>query len=207
MNLFRRNPSFASATTVTLALAVGGTVALFSVIYGLLLRPLPVPAAERVAITYLTDNRFLDRPGIVSYPHFRQWQESGTAFERLAAMTPQRFDVTGGGPAERMDAAVVTLNFFDTLGVRPLMGRTFTEADANSAPCVIAFTVWQTRFAADPAIVGRVLKAGDLSFTIIGVMPPAFQCWRGATGRRGEVRHAPGGARPRYRDETREPRP
>jgi hypothetical protein len=110
VRLLGRAPAFALAATATIALAVAGIVAIVSVIYGLLFRPLLVPGADRVMVIGIVDSRLpgTDRPA--SFPQYRDRQDSVAAFERLAAVTHTRFDVTGGGPAERLAGEVVSDN-------------------------------------------------------------------------------------------------
>ena len=180
LTLLRRRPGFAAATILTLAVTLGVTLAVASLIYGLLLRPLPVASSGRLLIVHATDSQLGRTRDPVSYPQFREWEGSTPALEQMAAFTERRLDVTGDGvPAQRLRAAAVSEAFFETLGVSPVAGRVFTARDAGGSPCVISHALWQSRFGGRADALGRTLRAGDLSFAIVGVMPPAFQRWRG----------------------------
>src|SRR5688572_19978746 len=124
--LLRRRPGFTIGAGATIALAVGGSVAIFSVVYGLLLRPMVVADANRLVVARSQDARFPGASSPVSFPQFQDWEISVPALERMAAVGDIRFDVTGDGPADRLAGQAVSSNFFDTLGVRPAMGRTFS---------------------------------------------------------------------------------
>ena len=160
LRLLRRNPGFATAAVSTLALGIGATTAIYSALYGILLRPLPVTDESSLVVAYATFAGVRDDAPI-SYPRFQEWQGSG-AFESLAALSRTRLDLTGGAAAERVEAAKVSDNFFTVLGVQAALGRVFTTADrtASETPAVISDALWRRRFGADPAIVGRRLTAG-----------------------------------------------
>jgi putative ABC transport system permease protein len=179
--LLRRRPGFAIGTGATIALAVGGSVAIFSVVYGLLFRPMVVPDANRLVVARSEDARFPGVSSPVSFPQFQDWEVSAPALERVAAVGDIRFDVTGEGGAERLAGQAVSSNFFETLRVPPAVGRTFTSTDAGSSPCVISHRLWQGRFGGDPEILGRGITAGKYTFRVVGVMPAGFERWRGTT--------------------------
>jgi putative ABC transport system permease protein len=178
--LLRRRPGFVAGAVGTLALAAGATIAVFSLVYGLLLRPSIVPAADRVVIVRSIDRQLPEAPGDVDYPQLEDWVTSVPALRTLAAVSDLRFDITGGAAAERVDGQVVSWNFFETLGVPPAHGRTFDAGDAGTRPCVISDRLWRGRFGADAHIVGKTITAGDAAFTVLGVMPAGFERWRGA---------------------------
>ena len=136
LRLLRRSPGFTLAAVLTLALGIGATTAIYSVIYGLLLRPLPVRDEASLVVVYATARGIRDNAPI-SYPKFLEWRSSG-AFEDVAAIHPARIDLADGA-AERVDAAHVSDNFFSVLGVRTALGRVFSESDraATETPVVI----------------------------------------------------------------------
>ena len=179
LRLLVRRPLFTLGAAGTLALAVGGTIAIFSIVYGLLFRPLIVPQADRLLIVQQVDAREPQLRGSVDFPQFTDWQTSVAAFSSLAAVSSLRFDLVGGGPAERIDGQAVTWNFFETLAVPPEIGRTFNPGDTGGHPCVISDRLWRGRFGGDPRVLGREISAQDDSFFIVGVMPPGFERWRG----------------------------
>jgi putative ABC transport system permease protein len=179
--LLRRRPGFTVGAGATIALAVAGSVAIFSVVYGLLLRPMAVADANRLVVARSQDARFPGMSSSVSFPQVQDWVASVPAVERLAAVGDIRFDVTGEGPAERLAGQAVSWNFFDTLGVRAQVGRTLSAADRSGSPCVISDRVWRGRFGGDAQILGRKIRAGESTFAVVGVMPPGFERWRGVT--------------------------
>jgi putative ABC transport system permease protein len=175
--LLRRNPGFALVTILTLALGIGGTTAIYSIVYGILFRPLPVHDEASLVVAYATSSIRGDAP--VSHPRYRDWADSG-AFDALAGLTLTQLDLTDG-VAERVSTAGVTGNFFAVLGANAQLGRTLIAADfeAGETPVVISDALWRRRFAADPAILGRPIGAGQQQFTVVGVMPRRFDRWRG----------------------------
>src|SRR5580658_7378227 len=130
-----KNPGFAAVAVLALALGIGANTAMFSVVYGILLRPLPYPDAERIAVVYI---HFLpwDNPrGNMSMADFLDWKNQTTTFEdpSLYASVGQRFDLTGNGASEQVYGAAATPGFFTTLGARPIMGRTFLPGEDRPA--------------------------------------------------------------------------
>ena len=169
-----RRPLFAAAVVATLALGIGGNVALFSVVDGVLLRPLPYPDPERLVILWENDRlRGSDREA-VSAPDYRDFVEMNRSFESLAARV--RLDRTLGTLAEplRVSSARVSANYFSMLGTRPLAGRTFLpeeERPGNDRVVVLTEGLWREHFGADPGVVGqRVLLDGEPA-TLVGVVP------------------------------------
>ena len=177
IRVLRCRPAFATATIVTLALGIGVTTAVYSVVYGVLVRPLPVRDEASLVIAYATTSIRNDAP--VSFPRYAAWRDSG-AFEALAGITPAGFDLTED-VAERVPAAGVTGNFFSLTGATAQLGRTLQASDAAApeVPAVISDTLWRRRFGADAAILGRSIKAGQQRLTIVGVMSPRIERWRG----------------------------
>ena len=177
VRLWRRRPLFASATIVTLALGIGVTTAVYSLVYGVLLRPLPVRDEASLVIAYAATGVRTDAP--VSFPRYSAWRDSG-AFEALAGVTPAGFDLTEG-VAERVPASGVTRDFFSVVGATPQLGRTLDGSDVNGdgVPVVISNALWKRRFAGDPTILGRSIRAGQQVLTVVGVMAPRFERWRG----------------------------
>jgi hypothetical protein len=169
-----RRPLFAAAVVATLALGIGGNVALFSVVDGVLLRPLPYPDPGRLVILWENDRlRGSDREA-VSAPDYRDFVEMNRSFESLSARV--RLDRTLGTLAEplRVSSARVSANYFSMLGTRPLAGRTFLpeeERPGNDRVVMLTEGLWREHFGADPGVVGqRVLLDGEPS-TLVGVVP------------------------------------
>jgi putative ABC transport system permease protein len=170
---FLKTPGFTLVAVFTLALGIGGTAATFSVVQHVLLRGLPYPAADRVMYV----NEWARGRGMaVSPPNFMDWQADNRSFASLAMYQEQNLTLSAGEP-ERIDAIGASPELFDVLAVRPLLGRTFTAADARpGAPqvAVIGYSLWQRRFGGDPALVGRSITLEGEPYAVVGVMPDRF---------------------------------
>lgn len=179
-----RNPFYALVAVIAIALGIGANTAIFSVVNAVLLRPLPFTNPEQL-VEVKTQNlsRESEASSGGSPADFWDWQEQSQRFEQMSAIRGGGETLALGEHLEVFPGASVSTNFFDTLGVRPLIGRTFSPQDGQSnAPgaVVISYGLWQERFGGDSAVVGRVVKTADGSTTIIGVMPPAFKFPAGA---------------------------
>jgi putative ABC transport system permease protein len=171
----RRSPGFASVCLITVALGVGANTAMFSVVEGLMLAPLPFPQANRLVFLWET------APGTsqldVSYPNFADWERTSRSFNHMSAVTFHNFDLTAPGRAEHLVGIRASSGFLATLGVKPAIGRDFTasEDEPNGRSVVlISDHLWKERFGADPHINGRPVDLDGKSFTVIGVLPAAF---------------------------------
>jgi predicted permease len=168
----RRNPGFAVVAVVTLALGMGVNTAVFSILEGLVLRPLPIEDPGRVVL--VEGHRFVQ----VSIPDYRDVQRENTTFSALAAYRPTTMAMDRGTGAQQVFGYLVSGNYFETLGLRPALGRFFTDAEdvgRNSAPlAVLSHASWTTRFSGDPRVVGSTVRINNLPYTVIGVMPPEF---------------------------------
>ncbi|HKG92437.1 MAG TPA: ABC transporter permease [Gemmatimonadaceae bacterium] len=183
----RRSPAFAAVAALTLALGVGATTAIYSVVDAVLLRPLPYAAADRLVV--VRQHRAVDArtPMEVSYPDFLDWRAQARSFEAVAAVPSNvsRFvyEAAGGGDAEQIYGALASGELFPTLGARPLLGRTLTPEDdrAGAAPVVVVgHRLWRTRLGGEAAAVGRAITLGGRSYTVVGVMPRGFEFPRSA---------------------------
>jgi len=170
-----RNPAFTAATVLVLALGIGANTAMFSVVYGVLLRPLPYPEAERLAVVCM---RFYPRDfefGTLSLRDFQTWREGNHAFEEPSVFSGTRLDIGGReGAPEQVRGALVTSGFFPALRLPPLIGRVFAPGeDQPSAPSLmmIGESLWRRRFAADPKVIGESVLVGGAPYTVIGVAP------------------------------------
>jgi predicted permease len=171
----RHTPGFTAVAVLTLGLGIGGNVAIFSVVRHVLLQPLPYPEPERLVVIWENDRlRGTTREG-TSGPDFRDFEQRLRSFERLAAR--QRSNLTLAsreGEAVRLPASLVTPGYFAMLGVEPLLGRSFEEADtrAGSAPvAVLGERLWRSRFGADPGVLGLSLPLDGRATTVVGVVP------------------------------------
>jgi putative ABC transport system permease protein len=171
-----QRPGFTLVATLTLALGIGANSAIFSVLHGVLLRPLPY--ADPAAIV-LPHTRWSANPrGPFSLPEYFDLREQTRALDRVGAYSNGTLTLTGAGEAERLRAGYVTADALPVLGVAPVLGRGFTaEEDAPGRPAVVVLGdgLWRRRFGGDPAIVGRTLTLDDIPTTVIGIMPPGFQ--------------------------------
>jgi putative ABC transport system permease protein len=172
--LLRKSPGFTAAALVTLALGIGATTAIFSVVDGVLLRPLPYPESERLV---RVGERFRNSYETINYPNFRDWQAQQTVFQGLAVWRRASANLTGGGEPLRLPVVQVSGGLFPLLGLHPQLGRTITAADdAPGAPAVavLAHGLWQRRFGSDPAALGRSITLDGRPHAIVGVMPADF---------------------------------
>jgi putative ABC transport system permease protein len=172
---FRKAPGFSVLVVAVLAVGIGANTAIFSIVNGVLLRPLPFAGADRlVAVDSTTRNE----PDTSSYPDFLDWHARATTFDRLAAYDTVAVTLTGVGDAASVSCAIVTADLLPMLGVAPLQGRVFTpEDDAPGAPRTVILRegLWAQRFARDPAIVGRSITLDGDPFVVVGVMPDRFE--------------------------------
>jgi putative ABC transport system permease protein len=175
--LLRKSPGFTAVALLTLALAIGANTAIFSVVNGVLLRPLPFPEPERLFSVLRRDEVNVTS---VSVPQYAFLATRAGPFSRLTAWPGQGggFNLSGEGLPERVGGARVTQSFWDVVGIPPRLGRGFLpEEDVPGGPkvAVIGHELWQRRFGGSPEVLGRSLTLSGESYTIVGVMPPGFQ--------------------------------
>jgi predicted permease len=175
LRMLLKNPGFTAVVVLTLALGIGANAALFSVVNGVLLNPLPYPQPEQLVTLHQSKPNF--ETGAMPYPNFRDLQKENQTFSGMAISRPFGFNLTGAGEAERLNAQLVSADFFSVLGVTPALGRNFTlsEDERGAAPVVIiSAELWQRKFGAAPDVAGKSLTLDDRSYTIIGVIPASF---------------------------------
>ncbi len=171
-----------------LATGMGATSAIFTVLNEALLKPLPFGEADRLTILYDTQRSpdGTEREYPVSPANFDAWRRMNQTFDEIAASAPRDVNLTGAGEPMRLPAAEVVANFFSTLGVEPILGRTFSPGEdqlGGVAPAVvISYGLWQRRFGGDPAIVDQPILLNDHSYTVIGIMPKGFGFPEGLEG-------------------------
>jgi putative ABC transport system permease protein len=176
LRMLWKSPLFTIPAISILAIGLGGTLAIATLLDTLLFRPLPYDEAERVVTVW--QKPFNGDREDVAPANFLDWRERSQSFERLAAVIPYSYDFTGEGEPEVFFGAQVTEGFFEALGTRPLIGRTFqTHEHRTGARPVVMIThgLWQRRFGGDPGIINRPLRLDDRPFTIVGVLPPDFR--------------------------------
>jgi len=180
LRALRREPGFAAAAILTVALGVGANTAIFSIVNGVLLRPLPYASPDRlVALREVVPAFARMYPTLpVSARHFVEWRARAKSFERLSVMDPTTVTLTDGAQAEQLDAMRVSADIFRTLGVQAALGRAFLDGedqDGRGDVAVITDSLWQRHFHADPHIAGRIIHLDSRAITVVGVMPRWFQ--------------------------------
>lgn len=156
--LLKKQPGFTLVAVLTLALGIGANTAIFTIVNGLLLRPLPYPEAERLAVVDTTMRRARVEVRATSYPDFVSWRDQNTVFEQIAARSSQSFSLLSGDEPERVSGELVSANYFSLLGVQAAYGRTFLpEEDRTPGTHRVALVghgLWQRRFGGIPNLVG-----------------------------------------------------
>jgi len=175
LRLLIQSPGFAAIAVLTLALGIGANTALFSVVNGVLLNPLPYPHSDRLVVVY---GRIagLDS-GPIEYPNFLDWQRDSRSFAAMASYRNEDYNFVGNGEGERLSGYMISASFFDTLGVVPVLGRTFRVDDdqIGAAPvAVLSGGFWKRKFGASPEIIGKSITLNGTAYTIIGVIPDTF---------------------------------
>jgi putative ABC transport system permease protein len=173
--ILAKHPGFSLVAILTLALGIGANTAMFSVVNGVLLNPLPFPESERLVVLY--ENKVHFEHGAISYLNFLDWQEDNRSFATMAAFRPANFSLTGAGDPERVNAEMISAEFLPILGVQPFSGRMFTSGEdrLGAAPvALISEGYWRRKFGAAPDILGRTLVLDGTGYAVIGVIPANF---------------------------------
>jgi putative ABC transport system permease protein len=173
-----RNPGTTLAALVALALGIGANTAIFSVVSGVLLEPLPYPKPNELMLVW-EKNPSIGFPRFSVSPHnFEDWREQGRSFAGLAALEMTRMNLTGGDQPESVPGARVSADYFRVLGVEPVRGRAFRPEEGRlgaNRVAVISHGLWQRRFGSDPSAVGAALRLDGEPYTVVGVAPPGFE--------------------------------
>ncbi|MDP9322179.1 MAG: ABC transporter permease [Acidobacteriota bacterium] len=177
--LLSNNRGFAGAVLITIAVGVGGTAAVFSVVYGVLLRPLPYSEPERlVRMWEVHPGGQAPIPGpALSGPTYRAWSRSSATLQDIAAFRGSDYSVAWADVAQRLRGTRVTPSLFRLLRVSPVMGRFFSDSDADEGAqpvVVLAHSLWRERFGGNPAVIGEPFRIDGVDHEIIGVAPPGF---------------------------------
>jgi putative ABC transport system permease protein len=169
-----RAPGFALVSIVTLALGIAATTIVYSIVDGILLRPLPIRDPDRVVLA----REFINgAENSVSWPSYLDWEQRQTSFSHMAAWRGINTNLTGRGEPRRLNARQMTWNMLATLGVTPWLGRDFTAADDQpdvTRTALVSYRFWQRELGADRAAIGRTIMLDDAPATVIGVLPPGF---------------------------------
>ena len=172
-----KSPGFASIAILTLTLGIGANTAIFSVVNGVLLNPLPYPQPDRITMLFHDKPAF--RTGSISYPNFDDWRRENQSFSSMAAYRQMGgVTLSGYGEPEVVTGQMISNGFFEILGIAPVLGRTFTadEDRLGANPTVmISEGLWKLRFASDPSVVGKTIILDGQGRTVIGIVPASFR--------------------------------
>jgi len=175
IRMLAKLPGFTTVAILTLALGIGANTALFSVVNGVLLKPLPYPHPEQ--LVWLAESKPNFDTGSISFPNFRDWQKDNRTFSGMAISRGYSFNLTGQGEAEQLRGRFISFDFFSVLGVNPLIGRGFAlhEDDIGAAPlAMISEALWRRKFDGSPEALGKNLNLDGMGYTIVGVVPSSF---------------------------------
>jgi putative ABC transport system permease protein len=184
-----RAPGVTVIAILALAIGIGANSAIFTIVNAVLLERLPFREPDRIVVLW---EEFARRPGqknVLGPAQFVRWKERATAFDRMAGLVDTRANLTDSGDPEEVIVQNVTADFFPILGVPPLLGRGFTDAenaDPQTLSIILGYDLWQRRFGGDPSIVGRTIRLSARPRVVVGVMPPGFQLFiksRSLTGK------------------------
>jgi putative ABC transport system permease protein len=181
--MLAKTPGFTVIAVFTLALGIGANTAIFSVVNALLLKPLPFPAPHQLVALGMTDTRQKQQTmlGSLSYPDFFDFREQNHTLEKVAVYRDRGFALTSEQGAVSMHGVKVSADFFDVLGIKPVIGRTFARNDeeAGGGPggfkAILTDDFWRSHFGGDPRVLGQTIELDRRLYTVIGVMPPRFQ--------------------------------
>jgi predicted permease len=176
MRGLRKSPGFTIVAVLTLALGIGANTAIFSVVQGVMLAPLPYREPDKLVMVWQSNR---NAPHIsVSLPDFRDWQRDTHAFEQIAALRWFEFNLTRPGLPEHVNGYEVSSGFFNTLGVQPALGREFSAEEdrpGGSPVAMISDAQWKNRFGGNPQVLGKPVTLDGVAYTIIGILPAGFR--------------------------------
>jgi predicted permease len=178
LRMLAKSPAFAAVAVLTLALGIGANVATFSVVYAVLLRPLPFAQPEQL-VRVFDDLRGPNTPDVgMSAPELWDLQDHSGVFQDISAVAPSNSAIGGGDRVVRAESLITSPDYFSLLGTKPQVGRVYTSGDAVPGflgPVVISDGFWRRNFGSDPNILGRKIRLDNDLYTIVGVMPPGFR--------------------------------
>src|SRR5437660_7012015 len=179
LRMLVKSTGFTVVAVLTLALGIGANTAIFSYINAWIIKPLPYPQADRLMVFESHDKKNgWTSEHVTSRADFFDFQKQNTSFEQTVAWAGASLNLTGDGRPELVDGGRVTWNFFETLGAKPILGRTFTPDDDRPGAThvvILGEGLWQGRYAGDPRIIGRDITIGGEAYAVVGVMPGEFQ--------------------------------
>ena len=174
LRLCVRAPAFTAVAVLALAIGIGANTAIFTIVNAVLIEPLPFRDPSRLVALSETSARRPGQPNVVAPANFLRWQARAQSFESMAALFDGRVNLTSGDRPEELTIEYITADFFDVVGLSPLVGRTFSaeeRADPDATVTILSYELWQRRFGGDSSVVGRTLRLNDRPITVIGVMP------------------------------------
>lgn len=167
-----KNPGFAVIAVITLALGIGANSALFSVVNGVLLNPLPFQNPQKLVAIYKKMTQF--KEASIPYTSFLDWQKANRTLASMGVYREEDYSLTGQGEPERLHGQMISAGFFSTLGIKPFLGRVFRpeEDQIGAAPVVlISEGLWKRKFGSSRDVLGRAMELGGTAYTIVGVVP------------------------------------
>src|SRR5262252_8644364 len=177
MRTLLRRPGFTAIAVITLALGIGVSTAIFSVVHAVLLRSLPYGAGDRLVMVWENNRNKGHDQNVINLGNFLDWKEQNHVFDDMAAFFDMSAKFTGDSEPEEIPAQIATTNLFSVLGVNAIKGRTFTPEDGKPGQpdiIIISYALWQRRFGADPNIIGRHVTVNNSDASIVGVLPRDF---------------------------------
>lgn len=177
LRIIAKQPAFAAIVILTLALGIGANTAMFSVVYGVLLRPLPYPQPDRITQICVSIDSQLDYSGF-NARQFNFWKAHSEPFAYVAATTGVGFNLSGGSQPLRVRALRVSKDYFRAMGVQPMLGREFTQdEDSITGPdaAILSYGLWKSQFGGDVSVVGKSISLDGKPFTVVGIMPSGFR--------------------------------
>src|SRR5271155_4175354 len=175
LRMLRKSPGFTAVAVLTLALGIGANTAMFSVVEGVLMAPLPYFHPDRLVMVWENNPRF--SRVWVSYPNFRDWQRSARSFQQMAAGMEKGVDLTGPGTSEHLNGKEISAGFFGTLGVELVVGREFSleeDRQGGTPVAIISNRLWGDRFGGGPEVLGKYVTLDEVDYTVVGVLPSGF---------------------------------
>lgn len=188
--VLRAKPTFTAVALLTLAVGIGANSAVFSVVYAVLLKPLPYPQEKRLVMIWETKLNEGRDHNVVSPANFLYWREHNASFEQMAAFFDDTSTLTGEGEPEEIPSQGVTANLFSLLGISPIIGRDFSSEESRRGQnhvVLLSYGLWQRRFGRDPAVLGKSIQLDHESFLVVGVMPPGVTLFASAGSLTGKV--------------------
>ena len=170
-----KSPGFTLVAVITLALGIGANTAIFSVLNGVLLRPLPYPKSDD--LVFLSERDQQMKRLFIAWPNYLDWRAQNQVFESIGAYNRDSYNLAGAGEAQRLLAGQVSADLFSTLRVNPVLGRLFHhDEDQPGGPLVVilSYGLWQRTFGGDERIINRAITLNNQPYSVIGVMPPGF---------------------------------